>query len=333
MSNIHYLPRCVPPPPSIGALRAFEAASRLLSFTAAADELHVTQSAISHAIRDLEARFSAALFRRNGRSLDLTDEGRRYAPFVREALARLAAGEEAVTDPERRARVLTVSVSPSFAAKWLAPRIGGFARAHPDLDLRISAAAQHVDFSDNDIDLAIRHGDGNWPALAAVKLCHEWQVPVCRPGLIATDTTPAQLIKAPLIHHCDGKAWREWFSDYGVDLKARPGPSLTYNEMSLTIDAACEGQGVALARTALVARDLAGGRVVIVGGRFHEATFGYWIVRPKGRTASPKIRRFIKWLRQETAADIAILKKHLSDRMNRSDIAAMFELRADGVAP
>lgn len=311
MKNTHDRSSAGRAPPPIGALRAFEAASRLLNFTAAAEELGVTQSAVSHAIRDLEARFSTALFRRNGRALDLTDAGRRYAPFIREALARLKAGEEAVTDPERRARILTVSVSPSFAAKWLAPRIGSFAQAHPDLDLRVSAAAQHIDFSDNDIDLAIRHGDGNWPALAAVKLCHEWHVPVCRPGLVATDATPEQLLKAALVHHRDGKNWRDWFSFYGLANKTQPGHSLTYNEMSLAIDAACEGQGVALARTALVARDLAAGRLVIVGDKFRKAEFGYWIVRPKDRSTSPKVKRFMKWLSQEAAADIEILKNYL----------------------
>jgi len=302
-------------PPPIGILRAFDAAARLLNFTAAAEEIGVTQSAVSHAIRDLETRFSAALFRRRGRAIELTDAGRRYAPFVRDALTRLNAGEEAVTDPERRARVLTVSVSPSFAAKWLAPRIGSFAQAHPDLDLTISAAAHHVDFTDNHIDLAIRHGSGDWPALEAVKLCDEWQVPVCKPGFTDKRAKPLQLSESPLVHHRDEKAWNEWFSFYGVERKSKGGRNLTYNEMSLAIEAACEGQGVALARTALVARDLAAGRLDIIGDKFREADFGYWIVRPKDRSATPKIRRFMKWLRQETAADAETLKRSMPETL------------------
>ena len=153
-------------PSSIASLRAFEAASRLLNFTAAGAELGVTQSAVSHSIREIESRLSVSLFRREGRRLDLTDAGKLYAAFVRQALAKLRAGDLAVTNPAKRSRILTVSVSPSFAAKWLGPRIGEFAARHPDLDLRVSATAQHVDFAD-DVDLAIRHGDGRWPSLSA----------------------------------------------------------------------------------------------------------------------------------------------------------------------
>ncbi len=292
-----------PPPPSIGSLRAFEAAARHENFTSAARELSLTQSAVSHAVRDLEARFSVALFRRTGRMVELTEAGKRYAPFVREALARLRAGDEALRDPERRARVLTVSVSPSFAAKWLGPRIGEFASLHPDFDLRVSASAAHVDFIDDDIDLAIRHGDGNWPALTSIRLCEEMWLPVAAPLLAGKVNTANDLAGIPLIHHRDSAAWRRWFDEHEIPVRQRALPGVTFSEMSLAIDAAVAGQGVALARSALAARDLIAGRLICPTKSGSEADFSYWIVRPKGRARSRKSTRFIDWLKQEAAAE------------------------------
>lgn len=299
-------------PSSISALRAFEAAARLSSFTAAGAELGVTQSAVSHAIREIEARLSVSLFRRNGRRLELTDAGKRYAPFVREALAKLRAGDLALTDPARRARVLTVSVSPSFAAKWLGPRIGAFAAKHPDLDLRVSANSQHVDFTDDDVDLAIRHGDGTWPALASIRLCTEMRLPVCAPALAKSVKRPQDLSKLPLIHHRDSSAWRRWFEEAGVAEQAPAARGITFSEMSLAIDAAVAGQGVALARSALAARDLIAGRLCCPTDLRQEAEFAYWIVRPTDRLRSRKIIRFVDWLRAEAAAEDAALAAALA---------------------
>ncbi len=290
-------------PPPLTALRAFEAAARTLSFTKAAGELGLTQSAVSHAIRQIEERFAAPLFRRNSRRLELTDAGKRYAPYVSEALAKLRAGDIAVTNPDRRARVLTVSVSPSFAAKWLAPRIGDFAALHPDLDLRISATPLHVDFVDGDIDLAIRHGDGKWRTLDAVRLCSEWWLPVCSPALISGVIGPAGLCQHRLIHHRDASAWRRWLEQAGVAAPEEPQHGLTFNELSLAIDAAVSGQGIALARSALAARDLLAGRLICPVNIRQDAELGYWIVRPKDRPRTPKIARFIDWLMREAAAD------------------------------
>lgn len=298
-------------PASMSALRAFEAAARLGSFTAAAAEIAVTQSAVSHSIHEIEARLSVRLFRRDGRRIELTDAGMRYAPFVREALAKLRAGDLAITDPERRARILTVSVSPSFAAKWLGPRIGEFAARYPDLDLRVSATAQHVDFTDDDIDLAIRHGDGGWPALASLRLCTEMWLPVCAPALAKGVKRTGDLLQAPLIHHRDGAGWRRWFEAEGVaaDGAAR---GLTFSEMSLAIDAAVAGQGVALARSALAARDLIAGRLVCASRSRQAADFAYWIVRPKDRARSRKIIRFIDWLRADAATEEKALAEALA---------------------
>lgn len=289
-------------PPAISALRAFDAAARLSSFTAAGAELGVTQSAVSHAVRDIEGRLAVALFRRDGRRLELTEAGKRYAPFVREALARLRAGDLAVTDPDRRERILTVSVSPNFAAKWLAPRIGAFVALHPDLDLRISAAAQHVDFTDGDVDLAIRHGDGAWPHLSAIRLCTEMWLPVCSPTRCATRSPASAILQMPLIHHGDSAGWRRWFAGEGVVCGPEVERGLTFNELSLAIDAAVAGEGIALARSALAARDLIAGRLFCPTDSRRQADIAYWIVRPKDRPMTRKIRRFIDWL-QRVASD------------------------------
>lgn len=290
-------------PPSISALRAFDAAARRLSFTAAAAELGVTQSAVSHSIRETEGRLGVMLFRRDGRRLELTDTGKRYEPYVREALAKLRAGDLAVTDPDRREKILTVSVSPSFAAKWLGPRIGGFALRHPDLDLRLSATAQHIDFADNDIDLAIRHGAGGWPALDCVKLCGERWLPVCAPGLARRIERPLDILQMPLIHHMDRAGWRQWAEYEELEPVKALSRGVVFSDMSLAIDAAVAGQGVALARSALAARDLIDGRLVCVSRRARRADIAYWIVRPKGRSRPRKLLRFMSWLRAEAEAD------------------------------
>jgi LysR family transcriptional regulator, glycine cleavage system transcriptional activator len=209
-------------PPPISALRAFEATARLLSFTRAAEELHVTQSAASHGVRELESRVGARLLDRDGRRLTLSDAGRLYLPFVTSALERLRAGDTALRAPEQRARILTVSVSPSFATKWLVPRLGEFSVEHPDLDLRISAVAQHVDLSEGEIDLAVRHGNGSWPGLHATRLCSEMLFPVCNPNFLKQTPlrTPADLLQHTLIHHRDEEAWRKWLQGFGVDCGA-----------------------------------------------------------------------------------------------------------------
>lgn len=169
--------------PSIRALHAFESAARLLSFTQAAAELSLTQSAVSRRIHELESGLGERLFHREGKSLRLSAAGRAYLPFARDALERLRAGHEALAR-KHRPRILTVSVSPNFSARWLVPRLGRFLDAHPEVDLRIGAAQRHVDFASDDVDLAVRHGVGEWPGLHVVRLCEESVFPACSPGLL-----------------------------------------------------------------------------------------------------------------------------------------------------
>jgi LysR family glycine cleavage system transcriptional activator len=293
-------------PPSISSIRAFEAAARLLSFTQAAAELNITPSAVSHGVRDLEQRFKATLFLREGRSLALSDAGRLYLPFATEALGRLRLGERALLDPQRKALVLTVSVSPSFAAKWLVPRLGAFSNAHPDLELRISANPQHIDFLDGEIDLAVRHGDGKWSDLHCMRLCEEQLFPACSPSLFRgkPPRTPADLPQHTLIHHRNIDAWKAWLGAFGVAAPPKGAHALVVNEMSLAIDAAVSGQGIALVRSALAYRDLVDGRLVRPMQESQPAPFGYWIVCPPANAASAKVMRFREWLLQEAGAEL-----------------------------
>src|SRR5437763_16912991 len=170
--------------PSLNALKAFETEARHESFTRAAEELCVTQGAVSHQVKALEAELGIKLFTRERQRLIITDAGRDYLAVVRDALDRIAMGTERLVQ-RQSSGMLTVSTSPDFAAKWLVHRLGRFAEAHPAIDLRGSATIQHVDFAREDVDLAVRHGDGNWAGLDAVRLCSEQLFPVCAPKLVS----------------------------------------------------------------------------------------------------------------------------------------------------
>ncbi|HEX9569691.1 MAG TPA: transcriptional regulator GcvA [Rhodospirillales bacterium] len=296
--------------PSLNALKAFEAAARHESFTKAAAELCVTQGAVSHQVKGLEEALGLMLFRRERQRLAITEAGRAYLEIVRDAFDRLAAGTERLLERESLG-VLTVTTSPNFAAKWLVHRLGAFAAAHPKIDLRISASLHHVDFAREDIDLAVRHGDGNWPGLTVTQLCEEELFPVCSPRLLdGVDglSSPADLDRVTMLHLDDRRDWRKWLEAAGVpDLDIDRGP--VFNQASLAIDAAVDGQGVALARTALAAHDLLTGRLMRPFELALKVPYAYWIVCPKATAARPKIATFRDWLLAEAAADARGLSK------------------------
>ncbi len=285
--------------PSTAALRAFEATARHLSFTEAAAELFRTQGAISHQVRELEARLGSKLFERQGRTVALTDQGQTYLPYVREALERLRAGGNALR-PGDNGNVLTVSCSPNFASKWLVPRLGAFRIAHPEIDLRISAAMQHVTFQGDGIDMAVRHGTGDWPQLHVTRLCREQVFPVCSPHLVPPSRSIAsirELAGHVLLHDQDRDGWARWLRAAGADPAAfdlAKGP--VFSQTSLAIDAAVAGQGIALARSALAQLDLGAGRLIRPVEEMEPAAFAYWIVCPKDMAKRPKIERFRQWL-------------------------------------
>src|ERR1044071_4108539 len=203
--------------PPLNALKAFEAAARSESFTRAAEELNVTQGAVSHQVKALEDTLGLKLFNRERQRLIITDAGRDYLAVVRDALDRIALGTERLLQ-RRSGGVLTVSTSPDFAAKWLVNRLGRFAEKHPDIDLRVSASTQYVDFAREDVDVAIRHGDGNWPGLDIVRLYSERLFPVCSPKLISGRNRIAKasdLLKFPLLRLEDAKNWMRLFEAAG----------------------------------------------------------------------------------------------------------------------
>ena len=290
--------------PSLNALKAFEAAARHGSFTKAAEELHVTQGAVSHQVKALELELGLKLFRRARQRLVISDAGKSYLEVVRDAFDRLSFGTEHLLQ-RQSAGVLTVTVSPNFAAKWLVHRLGRFAEAHPGIDLRVSAAAHHVDFAREDIDLGIRHGDGQWPGLHATRLCVEELFPVCSPKLARGSRAlraPADLKRHTLLHVDDRRDWGLWLAAANV-ADADPARGLVLNQAYLAIDAAVGGQGVALARTALAARDILEGRLVRPFDLALKIPYAYWIVCPKTTAGLPKIRVFRDWLLAEAAEE------------------------------
>jgi LysR family glycine cleavage system transcriptional activator len=289
--------------PSLNAVKAFEAAARSKSFTRAAEELFVTPGAVSQQVKALEAELGLKLFSRERQRLVITEAGREYLAVVREALDQIALGTERLVRRQRFG-VLTVSVSPDFAAKWLVNRLGRFAEAHPEIDLRVAANDHRVDFVREDVDLAVRHGDGQWPALEVVRLCSERLFPVCSPKLIRgrkRPTSASDLLKYPLLRLDDWTTWGRWFEAAGVTTPVMPGPVL--NRASMLIDAAIDGQGVALARTALAAWDIVHGRLVRPVEVSLAMANTYWIVCPKATASTPKIAAFRQWLLAEAAQD------------------------------
>src|SRR5258708_28833181 len=232
---------CVSPPRACGPPARHE------SFTRAAEELCVTQGAVSHQVKALEAELGLKLFNRERQRLVITEAGRSYLEVVRDALDRIAAGTERLLQRQSTG-VLTVTTSPNFAAKWLVHRLARFGEALPGIDLRISASLQHVDFAREDVDLAIRHSDGQAGGLHVTRLCAEQLVIVCSPKLISGKNAlrkPADLAKHTLLHINDRNDWVKWLPTADVDdSDASRGPSL--NQASMAIDAAIDGPGVAL---------------------------------------------------------------------------------------
>jgi LysR family glycine cleavage system transcriptional activator len=293
--------------PSLNALRAFEAAARHESFTQAAQELCVTQGAVSHQVKALEAELGLRLFQRERQRLVITEAGRSYLEVVRDAFDRVAAGTERLLQ-RQNAGVLTVSTSPNFAGKWLVHRLGRFAEAHPGIDLRVSASLHHIDFAREEVDLAVRHGDGRWPGLDVTRLCSEALFPVCSPTLLRGRgkrvlCSPADLRHHVLLHLDERRDWAKWLDAAGVagaDMTRGP----VFNQASMAIDAAIDGQGVALARTALAVWDLLAGRLARPFRLELPVPYAYWIVCPKVNADLPKIALFRDWLVGEAAEDM-----------------------------
>ena len=298
------MPRKLPP---LNALRAFEAAGRHLSISRAADELAVTPAAVSHQVKALEDFLGLALFRRLNRALMLTDAGQTILPGLRDgfdglaqAIARLAA--------QRHGDTLTVSSSPSFAAKWLVPRLDRFRAAHPHIELRIDATDQIVDLIHGEADVGIRYGLGNYPGLRTEQLFDDEAIPVCAPGLREGPPAlekPEDLAAHTLLHvewdiHKEtAPSWHMWLLAAGVSgVDATRGPR--FNQDSMALQAAVDGQGVALVSRVLAADDLAARRLVRPLHMSLRINFGYFVVAPEQALSRPNAAAFFDWIIAET---------------------------------
>lgn len=296
--------------PPLTAVRAFEAAARHLSFTRAASELHVTQSAVSHQVRTLEDWLGFSLFRRCNREIQLTEEGAAYLPAVRAALNRLRAATESLVHRDFE-ELLSISTTESFATHWLIPRLPHFLQTHPQLDVRITTqnpvdefGNESEDISPPWIDAVIRYGRGNWPGLRTLKLFGEEIFPVCAPALLRGEhplTDPRNLRFHTLLHDDMQMQWRTWLLAVGMeDIDVGRGPRFSHSHMVIT--AALRGLGVALGRSALVAEELAAGNLVRLYDQQVPAEYAYYLLVRESSAAQPKIGAFQQWLLAQVAS-------------------------------
>ncbi|ULL00611.1 transcriptional regulator GcvA [Bradyrhizobium sp. I71] len=286
--------------PSLNGLRAFEAAARHLSFTLAASELNVTQTAISHQIRRLEEELGIRLFIRQNRALALTPEARDYLPGVRAAFNDLRLATDRLLRKEDD-KVLTVSTLASLAAKWLLPRLTDFQEQHPGIDVRITTSTSLVDFQRDNVDAAIRYGRGQWPGVRADWLMADELFPVCSPSLLRGDKPlrrPEDLRNHPLLHtsNTNSDDWRLWLTAAGLPVDIARQPGITFDMIFMTIQAAIDGIGVAMGRTSYVQDDIAKGRLVVPFKIALPADAGFYLVAPEGRREAPKLAAFRQWI-------------------------------------
>ncbi|PCR94499.1 transcriptional regulator [Pseudomonas fluorescens] len=288
--------------PSLNGLRAFECAARHLSFTRAAEELNVTQTAISHQIRRLEDELGVRLFMRSKDGLTLTDEGNAYFPGVRSAFLELRHSTERLQEANNQS-VLTISTLVSVASKWLLPRLPSFREAHPEIDVRISALTRLVDFRKVGIDAAIRYGKGEWPGLRADWLMSDEVFPVCSPRLLTGEKplkTPADLVHHPLLQVSGLTAndWNDWLHAAGQPPLTTKGPRLTFDLAMMAVQTAIDGQGVCIGRSTYVDDDLRAGRLVAPFDLRLKSDSGFYFVTPHENANSKKVVAFRQWLSQ-----------------------------------
>lgn len=295
--------------PPLNSLRAFEAAARHVSIAKAAAELSVTPAAVSQQIKQLEDRLGAPLFRRLNRRLALTDQGRMLLPGLSDGFGQLARAVEGVRQHLENGP-LHVNVSPAFAAKWLLPRLDRFNARHPDIEVRVTAEMGLVDFDTDTVDLAVRFGSGDYPGLVSEFLLGDAVFPVCAPSLLAKEHPLAcaeDLRFHRLIH--DGSAnigvtvpdWRMWLRSAGVR-QVNPDSGLTLTPWALVVQAAIDGQGVALGRAALLGDDIEMGRLVRPFRLALKVPFAHRLVYREGSLERPKLRAFRDWIMAESAA-------------------------------
>jgi LysR family glycine cleavage system transcriptional activator len=300
MSLSHTEPARIPGGlPSLNALRAFVAAGRHLSFTRAADELHVTQGAVSRLVKQLEADLGVSLFHRGPRGLELTEAGAAYLPPLTEAFERMQAATKLITRSTRPANRLAITMLPTFAMRWFMPRLADFHQLNPEIAVDVTSADRPVDFASEPVDVGIQYGSGQWPAeLHTEFLFPETVTLVASPALLKSKPLQkAEDVKRHvlLMHSTRPEAWAEWFASAGLKGNASRGPAFEHFFMS--IEAAVNGLGLALVPEFFVVQELRDGRLVEPLPNFRlQRPGGYYLLCLKGREREPAIRGFRNWL-------------------------------------
>jgi LysR family transcriptional regulator, glycine cleavage system transcriptional activator len=279
----------------LNALRTFEAVASRLSFTKGAQALNVSPAAVSSQIRALEERLNQPLFQRSGKVISLTEAGRKLLPGVQRGLSELRQAMRTL-DQDLSDGVLNVSVVPTFLQKWIMPRLADFYRTESGIDLRINADSALVNFGESDFHAAIRFGAGSWPGLKATRLLDDWILPVCSPDLlkkIGPISSMDELQRHDLLF-VDSEIWSAWFKALGESGRKRRWPLL--NDSLSILMAAEQGQGIALSRWSLAARDIAAGRLVRPIPMVVKTDWSYYFVSPPHYFDIPKVFRFRKWM-------------------------------------
>lgn len=281
----------------LSALAAFESAARHQNFARAADELHLTASAVSHHIRKLESRLGVALFQRHARGVSLTVEGRHLADTASSALNDVDGTMQELRSRRDDRHAVRITTLHSFAYTWLVPKLRAFASEHPDIRLRIDTEIALTRFDDVGPDLGIRHGPGHWPGLTARHLMDESLFPVAAPSLpgVARVRAPDDLLQLPLIADLTHQGWHDWFRHNGIH-GARVDERFVFSDSTDMLRATATGLGAALARERIAAPWLASGHLQRLPGEPMPGRYAYHIVYPSHRRPRPAVRRVIDWL-------------------------------------
>ncbi|MDT8375472.1 MAG: transcriptional regulator GcvA [Mariprofundaceae bacterium] len=292
------------PTPSLNALRAFVAAGRHGNLKDAAGELFVTPSALSHQIRNLEESLDVQLFNRSKAGLSLTQAGELFYADMATAFEQIGQAV-ARLHQKRQQELLNVSMLSTFAMRWFIPRLAGFQRRHPEIEVRISTSVSQVDFVREDMDCAIRSGRGNWPGLHAVYLFAEAFTPVCSPVLAASLNHPEDLKNHTLLHaRLRPDDWHVWLGAVGAG-DIQPQHEQMFETRNFAIQAAVDGVGVAIVDPSLVAEEIRAGRLVVPFPQTLADESAYYLVYPKEHASLPRIRTFRKWLLEQTGSQNA----------------------------
>jgi LysR family glycine cleavage system transcriptional activator len=287
--------------PNLAALRAFEAAARHQNFSRAAEEIHVTHGAISHQVRSLEEDLGFALFTRHGKRIAVTAEGERFAATIRKSLMEIAAAAEAIKNHASHKR-LTISTLPSFASRWLAPRLGKFIDLHPDTEVVLQSSSHLTDLVREQVDVGIRFGAGRYPGLAVEKLMGDYYYPVVSPHYNGgkLPASPRELGRYTLLRSSDEEEWMPWFQAAGVDL-AEPTGGVQFQDLSMLVRLASSGGGIALVRHVVAMQEIMSGELVQLFDVTVRSAHSYYFACTPQALQKPQVQAFRIWLLDEVA--------------------------------